>query len=117
MFEEKVYPVLLRDCGFPECHGNPHRFFRVFGPGRQRYRPGETPLFAPATSEEIKASYYRARSMLANEEGIDHAPLLRKPFKAKHQGVDEWGANVYRSETDPGFVVLSSWARSAERAQ
>jgi hypothetical protein len=29
-FAADVYPVLLRDCGFPACHGNPERFFRVF---------------------------------------------------------------------------------------
>jgi hypothetical protein len=110
-FEEQVYPLLLRDCGFPACHGDTRRFFRVFGPGRTRYRL-ETKPFDPATAEEIEASYYRARSMLANEDGIEHTPLLRKPLHAEHGGVDEWGNNVYRTETDSGYVALFSWARS-----
>jgi hypothetical protein len=112
-FEEQVYPLLLRDCGFPACHGDYRRFLRVFGPGRTRYRL-ETGLFDPATAEEIEASYYRARSMLANEDGVEHSALLRKPLHADHGGIDEWGNNVYRSETDPGYVVLYTWARSVD---
>jgi hypothetical protein len=115
-FEEQVYPLLLRDCGFPACHGDTRRFFRVFGPGRKRYR-NETGLFVPATAEEIRLSYERARSMLANEDGIENSDLLRKPLHADHGGVDEWGANVYSSETDPGYVLLSSWARSTGGAR
>jgi hypothetical protein len=110
-FEEQVYPLLLRDCGFPACHGDARRFFRVFGPGRMRYR-SETNPFDAATAEEVEAAYYRARSMLANEDGVEHAPLLRKPLHADHGGVDDWGDNVYRSESDPGYVILYTWARS-----
>lgn len=31
-----VYTVLLRDCGYPACHGSNRRLFQVFGPGRSR---------------------------------------------------------------------------------
>jgi hypothetical protein len=111
-FEQQVYPVLLRDCGFSACHGDPARFFRVFGPGRRRYR-AETGLFVPPTGEEIQLSYERARSMLASEDGIDKSDLLRKPLHADHGGVDEWGNNTYRYETDPGYMTLYKWAHSA----
>jgi hypothetical protein len=114
-FEEQVYPLLLRDCGFPACHGDYRRFFRVFGPGRVRYRD-ETRPFAPATAEEIQESYGRARSMLANEDGVEHSPLLRKPLHADHGGDDEWGKNVYSKETDPGYVLLKRWARTGGSA-
>jgi hypothetical protein len=115
-FELQVYPVLLRDCGFPECHGSQQRFFRVYGPGRVRYpSPTPTPIFAPATAAEISASYHRARSMLANEDGVDHAPLLRKPLYAEHGGADDWGENVYRSASDPNYVILANWAHSVPR--
>jgi hypothetical protein len=113
MFEKQVYPLLLRDCGFPACHGDHRRFFRVFGPGRSRFpRIPETGLFDPATPEEIELTYYRARSMLANEEGVENSLLLRKSLHADHGGVDEWGRNVYSNETDPGYMILSSWART-----
>jgi hypothetical protein len=111
VFEEKVYPVLLRDCGFPACHGDNRRFFRVFGPGRTRYR-AETKPFVAATGEELQDAYDRARSMLTNDEGVEHALLLRKPLAAEHAGVDEWGQNVYRSETDPGYAIIAKWARA-----
>jgi hypothetical protein len=114
-FELTVYPVLLRDCGFPACHGDAGRFFRVFGPGRTRFRP-ETRLFDDPTSEEIELAYERARSMLSNESGLLHSALLRKPYQGGHKGIDEWGNNVYRDASDPGYAALLDWARSATDA-
>jgi hypothetical protein len=112
-FELNVYPVLLRDCGFPTCHGNPERFFRVFGPGRTRILPREQlPLFAPATAAELTATYDRARSMLVTEDGIDNSMLLQKPLEAHHGGTDEWGNNVYLSAADPSYQILRAWAHS-----
>ncbi len=105
--------MLLRDCGFPACHGNPSRFFRVFGPGRTRYEP-DTALFAPATAEELELTYYRARSMLTHEGSIEQATLLRKPLYAGHKGVDAWGVNVYQSRRDPGYATLAAWAETAQ---
>jgi hypothetical protein len=117
-FELSVYPVLLRDCGFSECHGNPERFFHVYGPGRTRAKPkAELSLNAPATSEELTTTYRRARSMLAYEgSALEHAALLRKPLDGGHEGRDEWGNNVYQSVNDPGYQVLLKWALAASRA-
>jgi hypothetical protein len=112
-FESTAYPILLRDCGFPACHGDTRRFFRVFGPGRTRYRPRDiTPLLAPPTSEELTASYQRARSMLANDGDIENSPLLQKPLIDGHEGHDEWGRNVYWDKSDPNYQALLNWARS-----
>lgn len=120
-FETKVYPVLQRDCGFPECHGSPKRFFRVFGPGRTRLRP-ETPLFADPTPEELMQSYDRARSMLANTGDLDLSLLLRKPLDksaggARHEGRDNWSRNIYTSTDAPGYQVLINWAATAREDQ
>lgn len=112
-FEISVYPVLLRDCGFPACHGDTRRFFRVFGPGRTRYRPREeTGVFAPTTAEELTASYDRARSMLATEGNILNSALLQKPLNVGHGGDDEWGQNVYWREDDPNYQAILRWALS-----
>jgi hypothetical protein len=114
-FEHTVYPILLRDCGFPgECHGNPQRFFQVFGPGRMRARAETNLVRAPVTGEELTATYRRARSMLAHEEGtsIENCLLLDKPRDGAHEGRDEWGNNVYLSASDPSYQVLLTWARS-----
>ena len=112
-FEIEVYPILMRDCGFPACHGDTRRFFRVFGPGRTRYRPREvTPLMSPPTAEELTASYERTRSMLVNDGPVEESMLLQKPLRAGHSGDDEWGQNVYWTEADPAYQVLLRWAKS-----
>lgn len=115
-FQQSVYPVLQRDCGFPECHGSPKRFFRVFGPGRTRLSP-ETPLFADPTSDELTQSYDRARSMLANTGDISLSLLVRKPLDergggARHEGRDNWSRNVYLTSDAPGYQALLRWAAS-----
>jgi hypothetical protein len=112
-FVATVYPVLLRDCGFPECHGTHERFFQVFGPGRTRLDP-RIPPRDPAFPEEIALSFARARSMLASPD----LPLLRKPLAvaqggAGHEGDDAWGQAVYRTRSAPGYLALEAWMRSA----
>lgn len=113
-FALEVYPLLLRDCGFPACHGDPRRFFRVFGPGRTRLSPELLPG-DPATADEIQQSYERARSMLVGEPSIARAALLRKPLAAAaggagHGGEDAWGSNIYASPEDPRYQLLRAWA-------
>jgi hypothetical protein len=112
MFDAEVYPVLLRDCGFHACHGSTERFFQVFGPGRGRFLLTSMPLDA-ATAEEMAQSYERARSMI-DAKAPELSLLLRKPLAvlaggAGHEGTDELGRDVYSSEFDPNYVVLSRW--------
>lgn len=114
VFEADVYPILLRDCGFPACHGDRDRFFRVFGPGRTRLDLG-TALYAAPTEDELDAAFDRARSMLAAVPDPRQALLLRKPLAASagggaHEGLDALGRNVYASTDDPAWRVLAAWA-------
>ncbi len=116
-FERDVYPVLLRDCGFPACHGSAARAFRIHGPGRARLEVEQDP-FAPATAEEIDAAYERVRSMLALSPTPEASLLLRKPLETAaggttHLGVDAYGRNVYLATDDPSYVAILSWARGA----
>ena len=120
-FSEHVYPVLLRDCAFSGCHGAEHRFFQIFGPGRTRLLASTKPNDA-VTTDEIKRSYDRASSMLATSDQIGDALLLRKPLEVSqggqgHKGVDNFGRNVYRSASDPCYVVISMWSHSATESQ
>jgi hypothetical protein len=117
-FQREVYPVLLRDCAFPTCHGGPQRFFRVWGPGRVRLpgmkgTPGAVDL---PTVDEISASYSLALSMIDNSDPA-HSALLRKPLAvaaggAGHRGVDKHGRDVYRTKQDSGYVTLARWVLS-----
>ena len=119
-FRERVYPILLAECGFGACHGDADRFFRVVGPGRTRLDPATAP-YAPVTAEELALTYSRASSMLVDEDGVLHAPLLRKPLAvaaggASHAGRDAWGADPFLSAQDPRFVTLRACALTAEAA-
>lgn len=114
VFREQVYPILLADCGFNGCHGDRHRFFSVFGPARGRLDPA-TDLDAPVTPEELAVTFTRARSMLISPDGIQRAPLLRKPLAiedggVEHDGTDPWGKGVFSGKDDPRFQTLAAWA-------
>lgn len=119
-FDAVVYPILLRDCGFPACHGDPDRFFRVFGPGRTRLdptlAPGNTNAVDPA---ELDEAYSRARSMLAGAGRVEDSLLLRKPLEidrggAPHLGIDASGRDVFPSVDDPRYVDVLDWANTVE---
>lgn len=119
-FQREVHPVLLRDCGFPECHGAEERFFRVWGPGRTRLpdKAGVLPgAFDVPSVDEISASHSLALSMI-DEANPSLSELLRKPLAieaggAGHQGVDKYGRNVYRTAEDTGYLALARWVFSA----
>jgi len=111
-FAQEVYPVLLRDCGFNDCHGSAERFFQVFGPGRARL-PTIMDALEPAGADELAYSYERARSMI-DATAPERSLLLRKPLATAaggsgHEGTDRLGRNVYQSKLDPGYVALAAW--------
>lgn len=115
-FQNDVYPVLIRDCGFPTCHGAPDRLYRVWGPGRARLAKddGTVPdAYEPPTGDELSTSYSLALAMI---DPLDPAQslLLRKPLAAGasgagHEGVDRYGRDVYRTLNDAGYRALEAW--------
>lgn len=119
VFQNTVYPILLRDCGFSTCHGTSARFFSVFGPGRTRLDPDTAP-YDPATPYELALTYTRARSMLLGPSGPSSSLLLRKPIPivdggAGHKGNDPWGRSVYASSEDARYVAIYRWATAGGR--
>jgi hypothetical protein len=117
-FQREVYPVLLRDCGYPACHGDGKRFFRVFGPGRVRL-PGETSTpeaLDQPTGDELATSYSLALSMIDPDDPGDSS-LLRKPLAVEaggsgHSGVDDFDRDIYRTTRDSGYVTIARWVFS-----
>lgn len=112
VFDSEVWPILVRDCGFSGCHGDPARFFRVLGPGHARLDP-EMRLSAPVTEAELQLSYERTRSMV-DWDDPGASLLLRKPLEvglggAGHKGTDDFGRDVYQRMDDPSFLVLVRW--------
>lgn len=111
-FELEVYPVLLRDCAFHDCHGSSKRFFQVFGTGRGRLA-SESRALDPVSPAELAHSYERARSMI-DTGAPARSLLLEKPLAVSaggtgHEGVDEFGRNVYQTPSEPGYVALTRW--------
>lgn len=123
-FATTVYPLLMRDCSFAECHGSTERFFQVYGPNRTRLDPdatcglGRTTCDDPATLDEINRTYDRARSMLAGADRAEDSLLLRKPLEvdrggAPHLGTDSNGRDVYASPDVGEYRILLQWASPA----
>ncbi len=113
-FAATVYPVLLRDCGFPACHGDARRPLFTPGPGRTRLA-AEVALLDPATPAEVDRAYDRARALLLREHD-EPPPLLHKPTAdAAHRGRDADGRNVYEDPAAPGLQALTAWAEGAAR--
>jgi hypothetical protein len=117
-FDQRVWPVLVRDCGFSTCHGSSERFFRVVGPGHERLDPAMR-LTDPVTEAELQFSFDRARSMV-NADDPPSSLLLRKPLEvaaggSRHEGTDAYGMDVYRSVDDPSFRVLVEWVVGVPR--
>ena len=116
-FENEVYPVLLRDCGFPTCHGSEERFFRVWGPGRVRM--GNHFEFDDKDELEVNATFQRAVSFI-DQHDPSRSLLLKKPLAveaggAGHLGVDKFGRNLYRTTDSPGYLTLARWVYSIKR--
>jgi hypothetical protein len=116
-FVREVYPLLLRDCAFSTCHGAPDRFLQLYGPGRARLDPVATKPDDPMTLPEVLRSYDRVRSMIATSDQLDRSLLLTKPLEPSaggqgHEGVDDFGRNVFLSNRDPNYVQIAQWAVS-----
>lgn len=115
-FASEVYPVLLRDCGFPACHGAPERFLRVYGPGRVRLPNDDGTFpepFDTATVDEQNQTFKLALSMI-DENAKGDSLILRKPLAVEaggygHLGADGYGRNVYRTTQDGGYVAIARW--------
>jgi hypothetical protein len=116
-FAAEVYPLLLRDCAFSTCHGAPERFLQIYGPGRVRLDPIASKPADPMTLAEVLHSYQRARSMLTDGGPVQQSLLLRKPLALEaggqaHRGADDFGRNLFSSQSDPRYLALLGWAES-----
>ena len=129
VFRDEIYPVLLRDCGFPACHassqpgleeannldnGRSTASLRVTGPGRARLNP-ETPLRGEFLDEEIDDAFERSRSLVFPGADCEASPFLRKPLEvdsggASHRGNGVHGRDIYARTDDPSYVLLRDWA-------
>ena len=117
-FAAEIYPVLLRDCAFAACHGDPVRPLFVPGPGRVRLDPSRA-LLDPPTEDELLRAYDRARGLVELEVGRasdeEELPLLLHKTRAgaAHRGRDDHGRNIYEDPRADGFAALLDWIEEA----
>jgi hypothetical protein len=107
---QRIYPVLVRDCGFHACHGGEDRPFRIYGPGRARLDDDER-AFDRVTGDEVSLSFSLTLSMIDAKDPAESL-LLRKPLAVEaggvgHHGVDRYGRDVYRTANDEGYLRLA----------
>jgi hypothetical protein len=111
-FRDEVYPVLMRDCAFHTCHGNPQRFYRLVGSARGRL-DSTTKALAETTLDEIQFSYTRSLAMIdVADPGA--SLLLRKPLApavggAGHLGTDTFGRDVFETMDDDDYLTIAKW--------
>jgi hypothetical protein len=111
VFVTDVEPVLVEQCAYSGCHGDPARPMHVFAPAGERLAEG-----LPAdelTSEEHRANFDRVRVWTARTNA-ELPDLLRKPLQqtaggSGHGGQDRYGQNLFASKDDPGYVALAAW--------
>jgi hypothetical protein len=104
-----LHTVLIRDCGFHTCHGSEERQFRIYGIGRSRLEE-DTRAFGENTVDEALLSFDFTLSMI-DAEHPERSLLLRKPLAIEaggspHDGVDDYGRNVYRTVDDEGYRAI-----------
>ena len=115
----KVQPILVKSCGGLLCHGDPTRFYRVFGRNRLRYGLPEKDRGIPLNAEETEFNYQSAMAFVDAEEP-ENSLLLMKPLDQAsggyyHGGATEFGqGDVYLLKTEPEFEVLLEWINGAK---
>jgi hypothetical protein len=114
-FVQNVEPELQQSCAFRTCHGKDTRPLHLYSmAGERGPNPGDFQL----SDDEHRANYQRA-IVYANTTSSNLPDLLRKPLQleaggAGHGGVDRFGHNVYGSQTEPGWLALSSWVNGLD---
>ena len=111
---QDLHPVLIRDCGFHTCHGSEERMFRVYGVGRSRLDE-DARAFEENSVDEVLLSFDLTLSMIDSEHP-ERSPLLRKPLAIEaggspHDGVDDFGRNVYRTVDEDGYKAIRDLRR------
>jgi hypothetical protein len=115
VFVCKVQPVLVRQCSYLACHGNPGTALRVYSPGKLRAIP---PANADDANAKITAAEQHANYLSAAGFSFDTPPdsnwLLLKPLPPSWGGYEHLGGAIYTSPTDPQFTAIHDWVSGSK---
>src|SRR3954465_14065732 len=111
VFRCKAEPVLVTQCSYNACHGQPESALRVYALGKLRAVPpvDSATLAAPLTDAEHHANYLSAVGFATYGVAPVDNWLLRKPLPPGSGGYEHAGGAIYAGTGDPGYVALFQW--------
>ena len=131
-FRCAVEPVLVRDCSFLACHGNPGLALRVYSIGKLR-DPGVADddidiatlagraqlLTAGAAcgqkSDEHHANFLSAAGLAFGGVAPEDNLLVRKPLPTEDGGYEHVGGAIFTGTGDPRVVAIRDWLAGKTR--
>ena len=104
-YAAEVHSYVEIGCATLDCHGDPGRPLRLYGEIGLRARADLRDQ--PMSRSELEDNAYSFR-------GVDDAPLdenlvLLKPLAEAAGGLAHVGADVWASESDPGYRCVRAW--------
>ncbi len=115
VFKCKVEPILVAQCSYNACHGNPQAALRVYSIGKLRAAPPmdlETAAL-PLTAAELHANYLSAAGFAAFTDLPANNWLLRKPLPPNDGGYEHQGGAIYTGPADPQYAAITQWLTGA----
>lgn len=111
VFRCKAEPVLVAQCSYNACHGQPESALRVYALGKLRADPpaDSIALAEPLTPAEEHANFLSAVGFATNGVAPVDNWLLRKPLPPGAGGYEHAGGAIYVGTGDPNYVALFQW--------
>src|SRR5213075_258739 len=102
VFRCNVEPILVRQCSYNACHGNPGSPLRVYSPGKLRAIPPQSidDANVPLTEDEHHANFLSAAGFNYKITAVDDNWLLRKPLNAAQGGYEHEGGAIFHGGGD-----------------
>jgi hypothetical protein len=111
VFRCKAEPVLVTQCSYNACHGQPESALRVYALGKLRAVPpaDTSALSAPLSEAEHHANYLSAVGFSTYGVAPVDNWLLRKPLPPGSGGYEHAGGAIYVGTGDSNYVALFQW--------
>ena len=110
-FRCTVQPILVRQCSYIACHGQPGTALRVYSPGKLRAGSAQSldDLIAPLTDAEQHGNFTSAAGFAVTAATPDDNFLLKKPLPSSAGGFEHAGGAIYAGTNDPQYVAIRAW--------
>lgn len=111
IFRCNVEPVLVRECSYNGCHGQPLAPLRVYSPGKLRAKnPANIDDAVAALSDaEHHGNFLSAAGFAYGGVAVDDNFLLRKPLPSSDGGFEHVGGAIFTGVQDPRYLAIRDW--------